>query len=115
MATHSSILAWKIAWTEDPGRLRYTGSQSVGDDSVTEHTHLRVLGRSSSAVRGPRSRFCREPARWLWEHTHSRVLGRSSSAVRGPWSRFCREPAGWLWEHALPICASVSSSVKWEP
>ena len=28
MATHSSILAWKILWTEDPGGLQSTGSQS---------------------------------------------------------------------------------------
>ena len=27
MATHSSILAWEIPWTEDPGRLQFTGSQ----------------------------------------------------------------------------------------
>ena len=28
MATHSSILAWKIPWTEEPGRLQSVGSQS---------------------------------------------------------------------------------------
>ena len=28
MATHSSILAWKIPWTEGPGRLQSLGSQS---------------------------------------------------------------------------------------
>ena len=28
MATHSSILAWRIPWTEEPGRLQYIGSQS---------------------------------------------------------------------------------------
>ena len=27
MATHSSILAWRIPWTEEPGRLQYRGSQ----------------------------------------------------------------------------------------
>ena len=30
MATHSSILAWRIPWTEEPGRLQATGSQRVG-------------------------------------------------------------------------------------
>ena len=30
MATHSSILAWRIPWTEEPGRLRFIGSQRVG-------------------------------------------------------------------------------------
>ena len=32
MATHSSILAWKIPWTEEPGRLQSMGSQRVGHD-----------------------------------------------------------------------------------
>ena len=30
MAMHSSILAWKILWTEEPGRLPFMGSQRVG-------------------------------------------------------------------------------------
>ena len=30
MATHSSILAWKILWTEEPGGLQAMGSQRVG-------------------------------------------------------------------------------------
>ena len=32
MATHSSTLAWKIPWMEDPGRLQSMGSQRVGHD-----------------------------------------------------------------------------------
>ena len=32
MATHSSNLAWKILWTEEPGGLQSTGSQRVGHD-----------------------------------------------------------------------------------
>ena len=32
MATHSSILAWRISWTEEPGGLQSTGSQRVGQD-----------------------------------------------------------------------------------
>ena len=32
MATHSNILAWKIPWTEEPGRLQSRGSQRVGHD-----------------------------------------------------------------------------------
>ena len=30
MATHSSILVWRIPWTEEPGRLQSMGSQRVG-------------------------------------------------------------------------------------
>ena len=32
MATHSSILAWKIPWTEEPGRLQSMGLQRAGHD-----------------------------------------------------------------------------------
>ena len=32
MATHSSILAWRMPWTEEPGRLQSMGSQRVGYD-----------------------------------------------------------------------------------
>ena len=32
MATYSSIIAWKIPWTEEPGRLPSMGSQRVGHD-----------------------------------------------------------------------------------
>ena len=32
MATHSSTLAWKMPWTEEPGRLQSMGSQRVGHD-----------------------------------------------------------------------------------
>ena len=32
MATHSSILAWKIPWTEEPGRLESMGLQRAGHD-----------------------------------------------------------------------------------
>ena len=35
MATHSSTLAWKIPWTEGPGRLQSMGSRRVGHDWVT--------------------------------------------------------------------------------
>ena len=32
MATHSSRIAWRILWTEKPGRIPWTGSQRVGHD-----------------------------------------------------------------------------------
>ena len=40
MATHSSILAWEIPWTVEPGGLQSMGSQKVRHDLVTNpHTH----------------------------------------------------------------------------
>ena len=32
MATHQSILAWRIPWTEEPGRLQSMGLQRIGHD-----------------------------------------------------------------------------------
>ena len=42
MAIHSIILAWRIPWTEDSGRLQSVGSQRVGQTEVTEHSHTHV-------------------------------------------------------------------------
>ena len=36
MGTHSNILAWRIPWKEEPGRLQSTGSQRVGHDCATD-------------------------------------------------------------------------------
>ena len=43
MATHFSILAWKIPWTEEPNGLKSMGSQRVRHDRVTEHEHEFLL------------------------------------------------------------------------
>ena len=39
MATHSSVLAWKIPWPEKPGGLQSAGLQKVEHDWATEHAH----------------------------------------------------------------------------
>ena len=44
MATHSSILAWKIPWTEEPGGLQSMESQRIRHDLVTkQHSQLTIL------------------------------------------------------------------------
>ena len=51
MATHFSILAWKIPWTEKPGRLQSTGSQRVGhdwSDLACIHTRIHVINFHSA-------------------------------------------------------------------
>ena len=42
MATHSSILAWRIPWTEEPGGLQSMGSQKVRHHLVTKQQQQRV-------------------------------------------------------------------------
>ena len=43
MANHSSILAWKIPWTEEPGGLQSMGSQRAGHDRAAEHTQINTV------------------------------------------------------------------------
>ena len=44
MATHSSILAWRIPWTEEPGGLQSMGSQRVRQDwAVTNTKHEEIV------------------------------------------------------------------------
>ena len=43
VATHSCILAWKIPWTEKPGKLQAMGSQRVGHDRVTSLSLSRYI------------------------------------------------------------------------
>ena len=38
MATHSSVLAWKIPWMEEPGRLPLMGSQRIGQTEQLSHS-----------------------------------------------------------------------------
>ena len=61
MATHSSILTWRIPWSEEPGGLQSMGSQRVGHDRATNPFMLR-------AVRGHYSRWAQVsllPKRWV--------------------------------------------------
>ena len=39
MATHSSILAWEIPWTEEPGGLQFKGLQRVRHSQATKHNN----------------------------------------------------------------------------
>ena len=55
MATHSSILDWRIPWTEEPGGLQYMGSQRVGYGLATkrqgqEQESLSFSTRPSSQI-----------------------------------------------------------------
>ena len=50
MATHSSILAWKIPWTEEPGRLQSIGLQRVWHNLATETSMLLLLLSCFSCV-----------------------------------------------------------------
>ena len=50
MATHSSIVAWRIPWAEEPDGLQSMGSQRVGHDVATEHTRTQPPTPPSPSV-----------------------------------------------------------------
>ena len=52
MATHSSTLAWKIPWTEEPGGLQSMGSQS---QDTTEHNHHPTSMHAAAAAKSVQS------------------------------------------------------------
>ena len=49
MATHSSILAWEIPWTGEPGRLQSTVLQVMNMTEATEH-HIRLVSHSYDLI-----------------------------------------------------------------
>ena len=55
MATQSSIVAWKIPWMEEPGRLQFMGSQRVGHDWATSLSFPFRAGRGASPPHLPGS------------------------------------------------------------
>ena len=46
MAARSSILAWRIPWTEEPGRLQSMGSQRVGNNRMIKQQHFSLWVKS---------------------------------------------------------------------
>ena len=77
MATHSSILAWRIPRTEEPGGLQSLGSQRVRHDWVTlTHTHTHVF-RGGPLCHRPVEHFWWEKAeRWKMKWTQRWMLRR---------------------------------------
>ena len=55
MATHSSILAWRILWTDEPEGLRPMGSQKVGHDWVNA---LKISSLCKSSIHGKSNILC---------------------------------------------------------
>ena len=99
MATHPSTLAWKIPWTEEPGRLQSMGSWRVGHDWATSHSQFfiwlcqalvaalrisifvaacaifscckRCVGSSSLTREGTQARYVRSSESWPLDHQGS--------------------------------------------
>ena len=86
MATHSSILAWRIPRTEEPGGLQSMGSQRARHEPATEHTHWEnvcicrslllplLLGAYPHFLGAPSLYFWPDPSCFLPLHTEGHVI-----------------------------------------
>ena len=116
MAPHSSTLAWKIPWTEEPGRLRSMGSLRVGHDWATslslftfmhwrrkwQPTPVFLSGESQGqgSLVGCRLWGRTESDGWKWFGTLNKYKGLYQSALQVSDSTFvCFLSANW--EHRL--------------
>ena len=86
MATHSSILAWKISWTEEPGGLQSMGSQeSNTTERLRRHTHAHTkLGSATSKVfccQGLSLSIVLSSVFWLCPQTRWLVIGRPHTCL----------------------------------
>ena len=75
MATHSSTLAWRIPWREEPGRLQSMGLQRVGHDWATSLTHSLILFTSLEFGQGLEKDIA----------MHSSILAWKNPMDRGAW------------------------------
>ena len=92
MATHSSILAWRITWTEEPGALQSIGSKKVTHDgNILVHTHVYSASPSWPALRGLR------PGGSLSAGVRASAPGYSAGVpVPGQWGW-----SNWVWRVGL--------------
>ena len=91
MAPHSSTLAWKIPWMEEPGRLQSTGSQSRTRLSNFTHSHLTPVDQYSVSPRLERAVAPYSSTlawRMLWKEEPGRLQSMGSLGVRTRLSDF---------------------------
>ena len=87
MAPHSSTLAWKIPWTEEPGGLQSMGSRRVGHDWATSlHFHFSCIGEGNgnplqcSCLENPRDGGAWWAAVYVVAQSRTRLKQLSSSS-----------------------------------
>ena len=92
MATHSSILAWKIPWTEEPGRLQSMGLQRVRHDWATSFLgltgliflHSKGLSRVFSSITVQKSQFYGAQSS-LWSNSHIHTCWKNYGPLLVKW------------------------------
>ena len=118
MATHSSILAWRIPWTEEPGRLQSTGSQRVRHDWATSPSP----SRSPMFLKTPLSiEISTSFSKWLTPSgrvSGSFILQVCLTSWVGPSCCYTRtllqfyEGTGWGWGSASPWPSQLALSER---
>ena len=122
MAPHSSTLAWKIPWTEEPGRLQSMGSLRVGYHWATSLSLslscIREGNGNGNTLQCPCLENPRDGGAW-WAAVYgvaqrqTRLKWLSSSSrdrVTSLEAHVCYTPAMWLWPSCLAsLCFSFSS------
>ena len=117
MATYSSILAWRIPWTEEPGRLQPIGSHRVGHNEVTSYT------RTSRGQLYPHLVFIPHPGPTPWALSLSQLSLLHMEAFGILWvSSFATLTCGrWEWASLHPLAPhmphtthhSYSGTMRW--
>ena len=127
MAPHSSVLAWRIPWTEEPGGLQSKGSQRVGHNCCDAHTGHGIpinsaheegsscgyycyacsklsAGRRRHGEHGVQGQGCRPGALGWWEDPRS--MGRTRSLTNRVRQRTkpLPSPRGGLGAALRPVC-----------
>ena len=107
MATYSSILAWEILWTEEPGGLQSMGSQRVGNDWVTKRTymHITLLQSALTCYEG----FWFNSKRKMVQKTESWDLGRGEA--EGDWVASHRIRLDFTFFHGIGRTPGLNNAV----
>ena len=116
MATHSSVLAWKIPWMEKPGRLQSMGSLRVGHDWVTS---LSRIGEGNgnplqcSCLENPRDGAAWWAAVYGVTQSWTRLMRLSSSSSSS--SSICqqKESTSSAWQLLTACHTTNTSKVEW--
>ena len=103
MAPHSSSLAWKIPWMEEPSRLQSMGSLRVRHDWATSLSLFTFIHWRRKCVLAWRIPGMGEPGG---------LLSRGSHRVRHDWSDLAAaaDHCNCFWHYSLPVVSSPSSS-----
>ena len=128
MATHSTILAWRILWTEDPGELQSTGLQRVKLDWMTNiFTSPRTALQSlllciHTTETYDALSYVLGKARQMWRSTSRKNMGAGARHVTGWILTTCFTSLGLIFcsslkkikQHLMPLSSYKNGKETWD-